>query len=640
MNAAETRTMELPASSAVGCVLAVVALLGGAPAFAQARADATAAPGAAEALAVIRQNAPAIARAIAADRDLRGVVGPDKWPLALQRLADFTKHPNPDCKDALGIVADTVTRAKSPVSKIKLDGDPSEWSTSMPGAEFVRPERGARNKLWAHGAAGVVRQDRLYLLVGLADGAQYFAQSVNELRVTIDCQGDQTWDVALALSMHNGAWTVKQMPVGFNGQPLKTLPEPQGSIGSVTEIAIATSDFVSASDAKSIWTLLLEAMSTDAQGRHRYLSTAEFPIFNENAREGVAAWPYLQTFVCLCADEPLDGFELTAAAIAIMSSSTYANSDDEVRKRIRMDNAAFLEFARELDAWQTQVKTQYRLRSYPLEAQLAWATRMGEEYGFVAKDREPGRKNDLEDYDWASTSVETLKKLKAVGIQDGLADTDLTVCCERLEEWVKTKQEVSFSPESYLESNKGETDAKKIQANNDWAARAKRLQDKAGIVGYRRGKPVSVFDPQDTESMLSQIDKNGRFVTTCGGHTMVTRDLMRALGIASLRFGVESSRTALGDHVWPARYDPSRNLWLSYQSGRNDRQWWYFYLRRGPVFSYAAEARRFPMFRTNQGPRPFPLVFCRELQGLEVKKTAQAGILTKEVREWMLAPCF
>lgn len=115
---------------------------------------------------------------------------------------------------------------------------------------------------------------------------------------------------------------------------------------------------------------------------------------------------------------------------------------------------------------------------------------------------------------------------------------------------------------------------------------------------------------------------------------------MRALGIAPLRFNVVSSREDLVDHVWPARYDPSRNLWLSYQSGRNDRQWWYFTLTRDPVFSYAAEANRFPRFRTNKGPRPFPLIFCRELQGSKVEKTSHTGIPTKKVRKWMLTPCF
>ena len=579
---------------------------------AQATADRTAVPSEAASLSVIGQNAPSVARAIAADKELRNVVGAEKWPLALQRLAEFSKKTDSDHEDALRIIGDTVTRAKSPVGTIKLDGDPSDWSESMPDAKFVCPDKGLVDDVWKNGAAALVRQDRLYLMAGLADAAQYFAQADNELRVTIDCQDDQAWDVGLSISMDKGTWIVKQIPVGFDGQAVKALSAPQVSVGTVAEIAIDIRNFVPLTEAKPIWSLCLEAKlkGKGHKGKLRYVRTDNIPVFNENAREGVGAWPYVRTFLCLCADKPLDDFELTAAAIAITSSFMYMDSDEDVRQKLRVDNAEFLEFARSIDAWQTKTGTNYRLRTYPLEAQLAWAARITPRRGKLETSREPGKKNNLENYYWASTSVDTLKKLKAVVVRDGLADADLTLCCERLEEWVVSKDPGggSFPPDYYRKKASEAKDPKRARRLQDMAIRAEKLMAEADVIGTYRGEPVTAFGGQHTETQLSQIEKRGFFIGTCGPHTHLCTDLMRALGVAPLRFGVRSSREDLGDHVWSARYDPSQNLWRAYQVGRDGKSWWYFSLGRPHVFSYAAEAGSLWMGNTNKGPRPFPLV--------------------------------
>ena len=153
------------------------------------------------------------------------------------------------------------------------------------------------------------------------------------------------------------------------------------------------------------------------------------------------------------ADKPLDDFELTAAAIAIMSSFMYMDSDEEVRQKIRADNAEFLEFAR-LDRC-LAIGHRHGVPSEELSAGSPVGLGGRILQGRGARD-EPGtgKKNNLENYYWASTSVETLKKLKAVAIRDGLADAYLTKCCERLEKWVVSKGGRCFKLRKLYEESK------------------------------------------------------------------------------------------------------------------------------------------------------------------------------------------
>jgi hypothetical protein len=591
-----------------------------------------------EALAVLRQNAPAIAAAINADPTLRSTVGAEKWPQTLKRLAEFSKNKNPDCQEALRIIGDTMPRVKSRIGNIQLDGNLSEWSESIPPADFVRRRSGPSRDVWAQGAAALVRQDRVYIMIGLANAAKYFGQADNEVWVTIDCDDDQTWDVCLSLTLRNGRWVGKQMPYGGNWKDAKPLPSVQGSLGEVAEVSFDIKDFVPLAKAKPAWTLNLEAKSKDPKWRGK---CRDIPVFNENARDGVASWPYLRTFLCLCADKPLEGFELTAAAIAIMSSTMYMDGDDEVRRTIRVDNAEFLELARSIDAWQSEVKTEYRLKDYPLEAQLAWATRIRHDIdNFLENSREPGKKNNLENYKWVSVSMETLKKLKDVAIKEGLTDASLATCSERIDKWVKGKEEVSFTPKFYRKKAEEATDPKKVKRLEEQEKHAGELIANADIAGYYRGKPVSAFKIKHSESILEQIERHGHNVGSCGNHTQLCVDLMRTLGIAPLHFRVLASREDIMDHAWPGRYDPSKNVWLASQGGRKGEDWWFFFFNRPPVFSYATEAEQIPMNKVYQGSRPFPLFFCRELQGFQVKTTSQTGTPTMEIREWMLTPGF
>jgi hypothetical protein len=184
------------------------------------------------------------------------------------------------------------------------------------------------------------------------------------------------------------------------------------------------------------------------------------------------------------------------------------------------------------------------------------------------------------------------------------------------------------------------TDSEKAKRYEEQAIHAEQLVANADVVGSCKGKPVSTFKIRHSETILDEIEKHGRSVGSCGHHTQLCADFMRALGIAPIRFAVVASREDLTDHTWPGRYDPSGKVWRAYQAGRQGKAWWFFFLPRLPVFSYATETEQIKMNKTYQGPRPSPQFFCRELQGFQVKAISQDGIPTEEVREWMLTSGF
>ncbi|MCX5685517.1 MAG: hypothetical protein NT049_17815, partial [Planctomycetota bacterium] len=151
-------------------------------------------------------------------------------------------------------------------------------------------------------------------------------------------------------------------------------------------------------------------------------------------------------------------------------------------------------------------------------------------------------------------------------------------------------------------------------------------------------EPVSEFRLSHSATLLAQIQKRGRTIGTCGHHSFFCQDMMRALGIAPLGFGVEPSRSDKINHAWPAYYDPQDHRWRSYQAGRKGEEWWYFCVIRVPVYTYAAVTPRIPFTKEYLGPRPLPYIFSRELQGTQVQELAQKGIEEATVRGWLLAP--
>ena len=634
-----------------------------------------------QALAIISRNAPTIAEAIRADASLKAEIGPDKFPRALAQLARFTQSKDPDCQEALRIIGDTVSRAKAPVGKISVDGDPTEWAQALPPPDYAHVGQGTQEPAaepWLKGFAAVVRNGHLYLMADVG-GAAYFQNPEAELRVSVDCLDRPAWDGVLTITCHDGLWAGTWIEAGHENAPEKPLTGITAATGKVAELCIDTRDFAPPSKSKPIWTLWVKARrpldgSTDlakvnaggrpepVEGRKsnqgvQWSRSRYLPIFNESARPGVAAGPCVRSFLLLCADASLEGggdeeepplarrkvplAPRIAAAIAIMSATMYQCSDEEVRRKLRADNAAFLALAREIIQWQSDTHSQYRLADCPLEAQLVWANRCHINSTFFASGKDAKASlNDRENYFWASTSVDTLRELKAVALQEGLVAPSFSETAGKVDEWVRKKQTYSLPPSWYERRIKTAHDPKELQRLKRGLEVAQQREKTADVVGQFRGKPVSEFRIHHSATMLGQIQKRGRTLGTCGQHTFLCRDILRAVGIPVLTFGVEPSRSDKIDHVWPACYDQEKHCWRSYQAGRKGAEWWYFYVARVPVYTFAATAPRLSFTKSYQGPRALPYIFSRELQGSKVKDLAQQGLEEATIRQWLLTPCF
>jgi hypothetical protein len=516
-------------------------------------------------------------------------------------------------------------------------------------------------------------------------GAAYFQDPEAELRVSVDCLDRPAWDGVLTITCHDGLWAGAWIEAGRDEARAKPLTGITGAIGKVAEICIDTRDFAPPSKPKPIWTLWVKARrppddstprlspstssgpratssgssksepaKANAGGRPepaeerkdsqrvQWSRSRYLPVFNEGARPGVAAGPYVRTFLLLCADASLDGSERIAAAIAIMSATMYQCSDEEVRRKLRADNAAFLALARQIIQWQSATHSQYRLADYPLEAQLAWANRCHINLTFFASGKDAKASlNNPENYFWASTSVDTLRELRTVAVQEGLVAPSLSETAGKVDDWVRKKQTYSLPPSWYERRIKAAHDSpKELERLKQGLEIAQQREKTADVVGQFRGKPVSEFRIYHSAAMLGQIRKRGRTLGTCGHHTFLCRDILRAVGIPALTFGVEPSRSDKIDHVWPACYDQERHCWRSYQAGRKGAEWWYFYVARLPVYTFAATAPHLSFTKSYQGPRALPYIFSRELQGSKVKDLAQQGLEEATIRQWLLLPCF
>ena len=596
-----------------------------------------------DSLAAIARAAPTIAEAIRADADLKTEIGPEKWPRALAQLARFVQGKDPECREAVRIIGDLGGRTKAPVGAITVDGDPAEWSGAVPSPEYMRlhaVSQDRKEETPPAGVAAVVRDDRLYIMVGLP--AAYFDDRNNAIRVTIDCMDGPAWDARLSILRRSGRWTGTWTPADKADADAKPLGGLVAAAGKAAEFAIDIRDFAPTDRAKPMWTLVVSAKQKTGQGAG-WVTSRFVPVFNETAPPSVAAGgPYVRTFLMLCADAEVEESDRVAAATAIMSALMYQCGNDDVRRQLRADNAAFLALAREIEKWQSEIGARYRLKDYPLEAQLAWAFRTPRSLRFFESGRDAARSaNDRENYYWSSTSVDTLRELRAVAVKEGLADPPLRRAGEtarKIDRWVLEKQDYSRSPamvEARIEST---DDPAEEQQLRKWLAVAKQRQQEAEVVGQFHGRPVSEFRLSHSETLLAQIRKRGRTLGVCQHHAFLVADMMRAVGMAPVEFSVDPSRSDKIPHTWPAYYDPEGRSWRSYQAGRKDSEWWYFNIIRLPVYTYAAETPHLSFTREYGGPRPLPLIFSRELQGFDIQKLMQKGIDAATVRQWMLTP--
>ena len=592
-----------------------------------------------ESLAAVTRTAPVLAEAIRRDTDLASEVGAEKWPRATAQLARFVQSKDPDCQEALRIIGDTVPHTKSPVGKIALDGDPAEWAAALPPPEYARIHSASEDRLQEErsgGVAAVVRDGRLYLMVGL--DAAYFEDPEHAIRLTLDCIDGPPWDVRLSVTRSQGQWRCTWAEYGSTHAKVMTPAGLTGAVGKATELAFDIHNFAPADKAKPIWTLAVSARHKSGTSE-KWTAGRYLPVFNESARPGVAAGPYVRTFLMLCADATLEESDRTAAAIAIMSAMMYQCGNAEVQRQLRTDNAAFLALAREINQWQADQKTPYRLKDYPLEAQFAWAYRTPRNRQFFQLGRDLKHSlNDRENYYWSSTGVETLRDLRTLAVKEHLAKASLAETAKCIDGWVLLRQSYTRAPESLERELNRTEDPKEEEQLEKRIATAEERQKNADIVGMFHGEPLSEFRLSHTATLLAQIRNRGRTVGTCSHHAFFCQDLMRALGIAPLAFGVEPSRSDKVNHTWPAYYDPQDHRWRSHQAGRTSEEWWYFYVVRVPVYTYAAVTPHISFTKDYLGPRPLPFIFSRELQGSQVQELAQKGIEEATVREWMLAP--
>ena len=594
-------------------------------------------------LGMIARNAPTIAAVIREDQALEQQIGEDKYRTALAQLCLFSESEDPDCQEALRIIGDTVPRTKAKVGAISLNGKSGEWRKMLPkptGRAWGQETEDRAREFWAKGVAGVVRDQRLYIMAGMTD-PDYFDRPNNKLIVRADCIGDPRRDIQLNIVRREGRWEgVCEFQGDWKRQSPKPIPikELKVAVGKVVEIAMDIDGFAPPSVAKPIWTIYLKAR-TETTGKVMYPRTRNVPIFNETAEAGVAAGAYVRNLMLLAADVGLRESDLTAAAIAITAATMQATGGDAVRGQLRQDNAALLEFARETMKRQRRLKAEYRLDQYPLEAQLAWANRLiwlGVEY--LSWNRARDSVNDLENYEWALVDIDTLRDLHDMATEAGLVDASAAQTAKNIDKWVGSKMVfrkwVHHLPR---EINRHKDDPARVaELEREYKELLALRESGAATLGYFKGEPVYEVFARNTRAYLALMREKGHFYGGCPDHTWFCQDMMRAVGLAPLAFSVHSSRVGKTGHCWAGFYDPTKRRWGSSQAGRSGSVWWLLDIDRIAIYPYAAMAQRV----SGEEALPFPLFYKREMQGRRIKELTQQGIPTKTIRRWMLTPCF
>jgi hypothetical protein len=565
--------------------------------------------------------APTVADVLRTDAALKAALARDEFVAALAQITRLAESNAPDCRQAMRIIGDTVPRMKASVDDIAIDGRPDEWTHIIPAPATTRWRSETRDRareVWKHGVAAVVRDDCLYLLAGLED-VGYFTKPYNRIDITIDCLADPAWDTVVAIEHTDGNWTGTAHFYARDGRKPPPVPVRirRAALKTVAEFAIDVEPFAPPHIAKPIWSINVRCHTRDGKQTFQP-KTRDLSIYNETARPGVAAGPYVTNLLFLAADVGLRKADRTAAAIAIMSAIIRDTSNEEVCRRLRQDNAKLLRFARETSKWQHQRKCDHRLDDYPLEAQLAWANRLnwlGLRY--LSWHQRRFVPNDMENYTWSFITPETLRELRQIAEDEGLIAGTIVETAKRIDIWVTDHMSRRTMEEEKVKHAK--------ERGDDPA--------KASPAGCFRGKPVTEVFARNTAAYLRVLRAVGHFYGGCPDQAWVCQDMLRAVGIAPIAFGVKSARERRVGHCWAGHYDPTDRYWRSYQPGRTRRHWWYFNVDRIAVYPYAATARR-------AGTQRAWDLLPHEIMGVGVRRHAQRGIPTARVREWMLLPCF
>lgn len=600
---------------------------------------------------IISRKTPTIAEAIRKDESLTEEMGEGRFADALSQLADLVQSNDSECKEALRIIGDAVPRTKAGVGKIILDGRSREWRKILPPPEsraWPKDTEDRARKIWEKGAAGVVRDNRLFFMAGL-DPEEYLEDDGNEIQIKLDCMDSLEWDVWLYISRHDGEWhgTWRSFVNECAGEPeSKPIEHLEVKTGEVVEMAFDVNDFAPPSKAKPIWTMAAYLKRYLEDGRKYYRpKTQEVPIFNETAEPGVAAIPYVRNLLYLAADVGLQKSDRIAAAIAVTASPMYSMSDDRVGEQLRRDNADLLRFARETARWQRKKRLEYRLSEYPIEALCSWADRIhvSANKKFFNWDREPAKAlNSMENYRWASLSVKTLRELKDLAESEGLVSRSLEDTVHDLRLWIQHRGVRPGHIEKLLQEMYDNRNNPEVleKLREEYRKTQHIPSSEPETIGEFLGEPLSELHVFHSGIYLQQMRLRGRWLGGCTAHSVLYRDFMKALGIAPIHFTVLPLGDSPQGHEWVGYYDPRELKWRSDEPGRSGSNRWCFTIVRIPVFTYAVQA-------LSGGPRvknwaaQNNLFYDRELQGREVKQLVEVeGIPARRIREFMLTPHF
>lgn len=585
-----------------------------------------------------------MAAALSRQTDLRTELGEALYREALAQVAAFAESKDKECREALRILSDDVSRPQATVGLITIDGRDEDWSGIIPTLESrrwpVATEDRAR-KVWRHGAAAVVRRDRLIAMLGLSDAGS-LDWSDTRVRFRIDCAAGPEWDVDLFVWLEERQWRgqARYRDVGYRaGRTPSDVRVLRVAVKDVLELELDTRAFAPSDVAKPIWTLYPNVRTQKGKKTYRP-RTRDIPVINEDAKPGVAADVGARMLMLLAADVGLRPDDRTAAAIAITSATVFASSNAEVRRHLRRDNAEHLRFARKVVRQQRRSGTDFRLDKYPLEAQLAWANRciwLGVKYlGWRVSRDAPG---DLESYRWAYTPIDTLRELNDLVRREKLVKTEASETAATVDGWVTAHLHPRLYWGHVLEGRERYKGDPQRRRKFDTAyERIKPLRDAGKTrVGTFKGRDVHQVFARNTEIYLRLIGEHGCFYGGCPDEAWLSQDMLRAAGLAPLAFYAGTTHPDRIGHCWAGYFNPVSRRWRSAQVGRSDEHPWILNMDRIAVYPYAATAARAD---GTQDRLPYPQFMRRRMIGRDVARMTQKGIPTAEIRAWMLAPWF
>lgn len=248
-------------------------------------------------------------------------------------------------------------------------------------------------------------------------------------------------------------------------------------------------------------------------------------------------------------------FDTIPLAIALSNSYYISYGDESVIREVIRDEIDLMSFAREVSNWQDEMKYQWNLENYPLEAQIAWAWRGNSTmhkgsplpYSLYSLQhyKIPGTLNSNA-YEGGTVSVKTLRSMLKASIKLNWNSEDVNKIVENIEEyfvfgyqkhWEYPNWEDPANQNYYTDSNGAEIG---LNVDENW------------------GRFINGLNPQGD----------------CGGVTSMVDAILKSMGVASLctwRYILKESIPPIGghsggmaSHAIAIYYDPLSETWKGY----------------------------------------------------------------------------